>query len=72
MAGLEGPWSIHLATFLREASSLCIQLFIGLLLLVSYRPVAEPKQAIDVLLPLAMSTFFVMYGAVAWRRKTCG
>src|SRR5947209_19254191 len=57
-AAAQGWW---LVAVIREVDVFAISLLIGLLLLRSRPPVEGPRQWREVLVPLAVSTFFIVY-----------
>ena len=57
----QGWWVVRV---IREIDLFGISLFIGLLLLRSRPPVEGPREWKEILVPLAVSTFFMVYGKV--------
>src|SRR5439155_15040085 len=59
-----GLGSREMVEVVRHTVLLLLQLFVGLLLLCSYKPQAEPRNWKEILVPLAASFFFLFYNAV--------
>ena len=62
-AGLQGVWLVQV---IRAANLVLVQLLIGLLLLRSRKPAQPPREWREILVPLAVSLFFVLYSAMQY------
>src|SRR4051794_2421613 len=60
-AGMQGVWLVQV---IRGLDLVLVQLLIGLLLLRSRKPAEPPREWRDILVPLAVSVFFVLYSAM--------
>ena len=75
----DGIWSVRFVVYVREFSLFLVQLLIGALLLITRRPAQAPRRLAELLVPLAMSLFFLAYslaaratGAAAGQRSSIG
>lgn len=62
-AGMQGVWLVQV---IRALDLVLVQLLIGLLLLRSRKPAEPPRQWREILVPLAVSVFFVLYSAMRY------
>src|SRR4051812_691244 len=62
-AGMQGVWLVQL---IRALDLVLVQLLVGLLLLRSRKPAQPPREWREILVPLAVSLFFVLYSAMKY------
>jgi protein-S-isoprenylcysteine O-methyltransferase Ste14 len=58
--------SMHFAASLRHLLLFLLQLFVGLMLLLNARPIRQPANLKEIIVPIISSFLFLAYGAVAF------